>query len=813
VAGWCVWSFLVWHGAAAADEKPRQRVYDNRLTRIANPKPLLADHPEFVEPVREVGRFEAPILVNDMGGNLHVRAWRFSYNARGIIEVPNLLRADRTAVIVVHPWGVDDGQGWRTPEPAGAADFCTPAKNKLAGKHTRKVINPFLKALRGKAALVMYSLPGSEDSIRKKLYRSIRGKPSAKDRARGARELTAKLKGFSYKGQPLPARLTLSEDKPVVDYFRQFRGLDAGPKFNNAGFWDLPIPVTRDLDVDPDDVVIYDADGYPALRDFLKKQKIRHILLAGYATDMCFCRTTAGYQNLSKDFNVFLVGDATLATFPANASPRFATNAAVSFAALDQLVTQVSWVKYEAPRESRRGSGRVQAVRSLGRFLALLRSRLRQNAGLGRQGHRFGIQKPKALERQARRGQRAVYVLPPFPMTTLLFQNGTVVLPDRLLANGEVVVHGAHIRAVRPGEAKAVPGPAVIDLEGGYLAPGFIDLHVHGGAGADFMDGTTDAFRTACRAHLRHGTTGLLPTTTVARHEQHLAFLDTCRRLMRDGSGGARILGAHLYGPYFALEAKGCHPGAPVRPPRPDEFEQYLGYADAIATATVAPELPGAEAFVRACRARGVRCNAGHSHATFDQVEAALGWGVRHVDHLFCAMSDRARLRQIQTYPMRGGLMEATLYFDELTTEVIADGKHLRRELLLLAYKVKGPDRLALVTDSSRALDMPDGGYLFGPLDGGEPIVRQGGVGVMPDGRALASGVMGMDHAVRTFHRLTGVPLPEVVRMASLTPARIIGRDQEVGSVEPGKRADLLLLTTDLHVRQVFLGGEPVDMG
>jgi hypothetical protein len=317
----------------------------------------LADHPEFVAPIREIRRFEAPILVNDDGADLDVRAWRFSYNARAIIEMPNRVRAYRTALIVVHPWGVDDGQGWRTPEPAGAADFCTPAKNHLAARHTRQVINPFLKSLRGKVALVMYSLPGKEDPIRKKQYRSIRTKPTTKERRQGEKELAAKLKGFLYKGRPIPAQLTVATDKPVSDYFRQFPGLDAGAKFNNAGFWDLPIPVTKDIDVNPNDVVIYDRDGYPALRGFLKKHGIRHVLLAGYATDMCFCRTTAGYQNLSRDFNVFLVGDATLATFPANDSPRHATNAAISFAALNQLITQVSWVKYLAnPEKSRRAN-------------------------------------------------------------------------------------------------------------------------------------------------------------------------------------------------------------------------------------------------------------------------------------------------------------------------------------------------------------------------------------------------------------------------------------------------------------------------
>jgi N-acetylglucosamine-6-phosphate deacetylase len=389
---------------------------------------------------------------------------------------------------------------------------------------------------------------------------------------------------------------------------------------------------------------------------------------------------------------------------------------------------------------------------------------------------------------------------------SLLFSGGTVVLPDRLLPDGQVRVVGDRIAEVSPGPVPAAGAPRV-DLRGGYLVPGYVDLHVHGGAGADFMDGTPEAFRAVIRAHTRHGTTSILPTTTVARHDQHLAFLDVCRALKRDGTGAARILGAHFYGPYFAPEARGCHPGAAVRPPTPAEYGQYLDYADCIATATVAPELPGAEGFVRACRARGIRCNAGHSHATFDQMAAALDWGVRHVDHLFCAMSDRARLRPGQPYPMRGGVLEATLYFDELTTEVIADGKHLQRELLLLAYKMKGPDRLGLVTDCNRALDMPDGEYVFGPLDGGEPIRRRDGVGLMPDGKALASGVVGMDECLRTFHRLTGVLLPEVVRMASLTPARIAGYDQEIGSITPGKRADLLVLDDTLAVRQVYLGG------
>ncbi|HEX3148390.1 MAG TPA: N-acetylglucosamine-6-phosphate deacetylase [Gemmataceae bacterium] len=387
------------------------------------------------------------------------------------------------------------------------------------------------------------------------------------------------------------------------------------------------------------------------------------------------------------------------------------------------------------------------------------------------------------------------------------FLNGVIVLPDQLLRDGEVVTLDDRIADVGPAVSGSCAGLSLVDLEGGYLLPGFIDLHVHGGAGADFMDGTAEAFRTVLAAHACHGTTSCTPTTTVARHDQHIKFLELVRTFR--GRSGPRVLGAHIYGPYFAPEARGCHPANSVRNPTREDFEPYLAFAEHIRTATVAPELAGAEEFVRACRAKGVRCNAGHSHATFEQVEAAIGWGVTHIDHLFCAMSDRARLRQAQTYPMRGGVMEATLFFDQLTTEVIADGQHLAPSLLKLAYKAKGPDRLALVTDAMRALDRPDGEHIFGPLDGGEPVRRMGDVGVTLDGKALASGVMGMDHCLRTFIAATGVPIPEAVRMATLTPARIVGVDNEIGSIAVGKKADLVVTDAALNVRRVFVAGRP----
>lgn len=398
---------------------------------------------------------------------------------------------------------------------------------------------------------------------------------------------------------------------------------------------------------------------------------------------------------------------------------------------------------------------------------------------------------------------------------SLLFR-GRVLLPEGELPQGALLSERGIIRSVGPAEEvlrQAPPGTPVVEAGDGFLAPGYIDLHVHGGAGADYMDGTREAFATVLRCHVRHGTTRIVPTTTVARHEQILEVLQRVREFkQRPDPAGARVVGAHFYGPYFSPEACGCHPAAALRPPCADEYRQYLEFAADLALATVAPELPNVEEFARACAQRGVRLTAGHSQATFEQVRSAIGWGVRHVDHLYCAMSDKTKLRQKQPYPMRGGLLEATLYFDELSTEVIADGRHLSADLLQLALKIKGPDRLALVTDCSRALDMPEGEYLFGPLNGGERFIHRDGVGVMPDGQALASSAQGMDHMVRTFAELTGSPAWLAVRLASLTPAQILGQAAELGSLEPGKRADVLVLDAQLRVQRVFIEGAEVDL-
>jgi N-acetylglucosamine-6-phosphate deacetylase len=394
---------------------------------------------------------------------------------------------------------------------------------------------------------------------------------------------------------------------------------------------------------------------------------------------------------------------------------------------------------------------------------------------------------------------------------TQVFHNGTVILPDRTVPDGAVVCRDGRIVAVGAGDRLAVPDDAArVDARGGCIAPGFVDIHSHGAGGADFMDGTPAAVIAALREHARHGTTTIFPTTTTGSPAQIETMLRACVDV-RDSwtpSAGARLGGVHLYGPYFASDMVGAHPRGCDRRPSPDE---YLAYFDMgiIRIATCAAELPGAEAFCREASRRGYLVTCGHSNSTWTEMQRCFDAGLRHVDHFWSAMSSVKSLRQrfnILEHPMQGSMEQFVLMQPEMSTEVLADGCHLAPELLAFAFRMKGPERLCLVTDSSRALGMPPGSYRLGPHDTGEPFISNGRVGYQPSG-SLASTVVGMDAMVRNMKEMSGAGLCETVRMASLTPAERVGMHADIGSLECGKRADVLILDEDLTVRQVFIGG------
>lgn len=390
----------------------------------------------------------------------------------------------------------------------------------------------------------------------------------------------------------------------------------------------------------------------------------------------------------------------------------------------------------------------------------------------------------------------------------LIFSNLTAILPDRLIEGAWVVSEKGKIMSVSKKKPTIAAEAEVVDGRGGYLAPGFIDLHVHGGDGADFMDGTSEAVRVACRAHARHGTTTIFPTTTTGSPEQIRAMLDAVKAVQSEKwvSNGARIAGVHLYGPFFAEDKVGCHSAAGRREPITAEYGAYFETGLA-GIATCAAELPGAVEFYRQAKRRRCLITCGHSNASWPEMAAAFKAGMRHVDHFWCAMSNVASVRSRLGVPMRGSMLEFVLGTAEMSTEVIADGYHLAPELLDFAFRLKGPRKLCLVTDANRALDLPSGSYRFGPAADGSWFESDGRVGWAPGRTSLASSIMGMDHMVRQMKHDTCATLPEVVRMASLTPAELTGIAKHTGSLEAGKNADVVLLSRKLKVSRVFIGG------
>ncbi len=385
---------------------------------------------------------------------------------------------------------------------------------------------------------------------------------------------------------------------------------------------------------------------------------------------------------------------------------------------------------------------------------------------------------------------------------------GNVILPDRLLHDGVVLCREGRIVAVGPAAGVAVPPDATMIAGGdGFISPGYVDIHVHGGAGADYMDGNREAVITANRAHAWHGTTSIFPTTTTGSREQIDAMLRAARSVRDEWrpTDGARVAGVHFYGPYFAEDKVGCHLASGRRDPLPEEYEAHFDVG-IVRVATCAAELPGADAFYRAATSRGYLVTCGHSNASWTEMQRAFDAGMRHVDHFWCAMSSVPSIRIRLGTPSQGSMEQFVLMQPEMSTEVIADGCHLAPELLEFAFRMKGVERLCLVTDANRALDMPPGRYRFGAEADDDWFESDGNVCFVPGG-GLASAVVGMDTMVRNMNALTTCGVVAAVRMGSLTPARRVGMETEIGSLEVGKRADVLCLDANLRVQRVFMRG------
>ena len=386
------------------------------------------------------------------------------------------------------------------------------------------------------------------------------------------------------------------------------------------------------------------------------------------------------------------------------------------------------------------------------------------------------------------------------------FVNAALIYPDRI-EQGFVTVEGHKIQAAGTGFPQVNRGDQVFDLRGKYLSPGFVEIHSHGAGGCDFMDGTAEAVITAARTHLQHGTTTLFPTTLAARREEIFNSIDGLRSARRIMTDGPELPGLHMEGPYLNPKQKGAIDERYIRNPRREEYEEFIFYGEgAISRWTLAPELPGAMEFARCLIDHGIVPSMGHTDAEYSQVLEAYHNGISHVTHLYSAMSGMVRKGGFR-YP---GLIESAFCIDDLTVEVIADGCHLPAEILEMVYRIKGPGKMALTCDSMRCAGQNVKESVLGSLKNGQRVIIEDDVAKMPDRMAFAGSIATDDRLVRVMYRQARVPLWDCVRMMSLTPAAIMGIGDQVGSIMPGKTANLICFDEDIRISAVMVRGNVV---
>ena len=388
-----------------------------------------------------------------------------------------------------------------------------------------------------------------------------------------------------------------------------------------------------------------------------------------------------------------------------------------------------------------------------------------------------------------------------------IIKNGRVIFPDRIEENLAIVYKdGKTTDIVRSEEVIPEDGDIVIDAKNSYVSSGFIDIHTHGGGGHDFMDGTVEAYLGAAEMHAKHGTVALLPTTLTSTFEELLKTFSIYKEAVKLNTRGAKFLGLHLEGPYFAYNQRGAQDPKYLRNPEPEEYNKILAESDDIVRWSLAPELPGAYEFAKVLTSKNILPTVAHSDAIYEEVLEAFNAGFTHVTHLYSAMSSVTR-RNAFRY---AGVLEAAYLIDDMTVEIIADGVHLPKPLLQFVYKFKGPDKTALCTDSMRGAGMPDGESILGSLDMGQKVIIEDGVAKLPDRTAFAGSVATADLLVRTMINVAEVPLVETIRMLTLTPARIMKIDKNKGSIEIGKDADFVIFDDNINVSHTILEGNVI---
>lgn len=375
--------------------------------------------------------------------------------------------------------------------------------------------------------------------------------------------------------------------------------------------------------------------------------------------------------------------------------------------------------------------------------------------------------------------------------------NGEILTPQGWLKDGSVLISDGKILEVTNSDL-AVIGAKVIDAKGMYIVPGYVSMHSHGGGGHDFTEATPEAFQTAAEAHLKHGATTIFPTLSSCSFDTLRQAVATCEQLMAAGNG--QIQGLHIEGPYLNRKMAGKQWEDCLKDPDPNEYLPLLDSTTCIKRWDISPELPGAHEFAHETTSRGILTAITHTEAEYDEIKAAYQAGFTHAAHFYNAMPGFHKRREYKYE----GTVESVYLTDPMTVEVIADGIHLPATILKLVYKVKGVEKTCLVTDALKyaAYD--------GEVDDPRYIIENG-VCKLADHSSLAGSIATMDKLVQVMAFKANIPVADAIRMASETPANIIGIGDRKGTLQRGKDADILILDKKLNVRCVFAAGNMVE--
>lgn len=386
-------------------------------------------------------------------------------------------------------------------------------------------------------------------------------------------------------------------------------------------------------------------------------------------------------------------------------------------------------------------------------------------------------------------------------MSSLLIKNANVVLPDEVKLTN-VLIKDGKIASLEYNDK----ADREIDINGDYLLAGFVDIHVHGGGGADFMDATLQAFETAVKSHLSHGTTTLIPTAMTATESDLVDFLNAFKDFKKNSEYSGLTPGVHLEGPYFSganAKSSGAQPSGLLRLPDEAEMDRLLKIADGdILRWDAAPELCGSDMFAKKCKDNFILCSIAHSASTSEEAQKGIDNGFSHVTHFYNAVTTYRKEGQ----KVLAGVVEAAYLNDDVTVELICDGRHIPRDILRLALKIKGAEKVSAITDGMRisGTDMKSG--KLGSLKNGTDVIVDDNVAKLPDMSSFAGSIATMDRCLRVLVKDYGIDIITASKMLSKAPSNLLGL-KDKGSIEMGKNADLVVFDSNLSFRKVIKNG------